>query len=136
MNIKLENIKCQYNPLRFKHWKSLHSGPIERVLDIKYSPHVKFLNEYIQTKKVPQNTSYHRMHMLYGKDNAWINDKVESFVNLYETIKTKGYNGSVILLPKPKHINKYNTGYEIWEGHHRCSICYVLNYDVIECKMF
>jgi hypothetical protein len=133
--IQINEIKCQYNPKRFDAWKSLHLGKIKNVLDIEHSPHVRFLKEYIDSGSVPKNSAYHKMHKLYGRNNIWINKKVITFIKLYNTIKTEGYNGSVELLKQPKHKNKYNNSFEIWEGHHRCSICFVLGYEEIECKI-
>ena len=129
--IPIDKIKAQYNPERFNHWKSLHKGPDYEVLNMNFSPHCRFLKEY---KNIyPKDTSYYKMHKLYGKSNSWINQKIDKFIALFETIKNNDYKNKITILDKPLIENNFNNSFEIFEGHHRVAICLTLNYENIPC---
>jgi len=126
-NLILEDIKAQYNPKRFKFWKSLHVGPEEHVLDLEYSPHYRFLVQYdVENEKLGKwckDTPYFKMHSLYGRDKLWIYAKISTFIELFESMKTTGFKGRISVVETPVHKNVYNSGYEIYEGHHRGASC-------------
>lgn len=126
-DVRLDLIKAQYNPDRFKFWKSLHVGPKKEVLNMLYSPHFKLLKGY--------NDPYIKMQILYGKNDKLINDKVNKLISLCCDILACGLKESIIVLNKPLVENKYNDSFEIFEGHHRLACCLFLNYDVIKCHI-
>ena len=136
--IKINELKCQFNPKRFELWKSLHEGPEYEVLDIEYSPHVRFLRKYeIIGDEIFNHitkTPYYKMHKLYGKTHEWTMDKIRNFLALYKDIKNKGFTGVIEILKKPMHRNPFNDGHEIYEGHHRISCCYILGYENISAQ--
>lgn len=137
-NIFLKSIKCQYHPKNFKHWKYLHEGPEDKVLEIKYSPHVRFLNFYTPNKNIKEikNTHYYKMHRSYGKSHKWTLIKINKFIELCKKIKKEGYDGSAVIFKTPMFKNSYNDSFEIYEGHHRLAICYFLNYEKVFCNLF
>lgn len=139
VDVKLSDLKMQYNPQRFSFLESLHRGPIHSVLDIKFSPHVKFLQQYVLNSTILQNniekTSYYKMQVLYGRNIKKINTKIKKFIATFEDIKKNGFKGSIQIFEKPMHANPYNDSFEIYEGHHRVSCCYVLHYDAIKAEI-
>ena len=136
--IKLEDIKAQYNPNRFNFWQSLHEGPEKEVLNMFYSPHYRFLKQHksfgIHLARV-NKTSYYKLQELYGRNDKWIKEKICKFLDLYNNIFDNGFKEPIIVVDKPIISNKYNSGLEIFEGHHRVACCYVLGYKDIECKI-
>ncbi len=136
-DININLIKAQYNPSRFKFWKSLHIGPKQEVLNIKYSPHYRLLKQYIEQNKNIRNTDYYKLQKLYGRNDKWIKNKINKFINLFEDIKKNGYdlNQRIIILNKPIVKNKYNNKYEIFEGHHRITCCLILKLEKIPCQI-
>lgn len=124
--LDVDEIKAQYNPERFRFWKSLHNGPKKEVLNMLYSPHYRFLKEYQQQINI-KNTSYYKLQKLYGRDHKWIKNKINKFIELFESIKNEGCREKIIILSKPLVINRYNNKYEIFEGHHRLSCFLILN---------
>lgn len=133
--IDINQIKAQYNPERFKFWKSLHKGPEEEVLNMVYSPHYRFLNQYIEQNKNTNKSSYYKLQKLYGRNNEWIQNKITKFTSLFNSIQNEGCKIKVILLNKPLVKNKYNNGFEIFEGHHRVACCLILGIRTITCKL-
>lgn len=126
--ISIDRIKAQYNPDRFMFWKSLYEGPKGEVLNMIYSPHCRLLRG--------KGVAYYKMHQLYGKNDRWIRDKIKKFINLFEEIKKDGgYRNNIIILKEPLVKNKYNNGFEIFEGHHRVACCLVLGVKEINCKI-
>lgn len=125
-NISLSKIKAQYNPERFKLWKSLHEGPEKEVLNMIYSPHYRFLKDR-------DNKSYYKLQRLYGRNNKWIQNKIDKFLDVFNDMKNDGMKGSIVIVEKPLVKNKYNNGFEIFEGHHRVACALVLNMEIISC---
>lgn len=137
INIDINQIKAQYNPDRFKFWKSLHKGPENEVLSMIYSPHYRLLKQYVEQNKNVKNiekTDYYKLQKLYGRNHKWIVNKINSFINLYNNILNEGYKNKIIVLDKSLVENQYNNGYEIFEGHHRVACCLILNMKKIRCK--
>ena len=112
--IPLENIQCQYNPDYENAWKMVTDG----TYSIKSSPHYQFLEGY--------EDAYIRMHKLYGKKDLWIVNKVNKFRGLLESIRNDRIKELPIILDKPIKKNCYNSGFEIYEGHHRLAIAVFL----------
>ena len=137
INIEIETKKlhAQYNPSRFKYWKSLHEGPKDEVLNMIHSPHYRFLKNYKEQNI--KTTSYYKLQKLYGRNDKWIRNKIDEFIIMYENIKTNGYeeDPKVIILRTPLVINDYNYSYEIFEGHHRVAICLFLGMKMITCEL-
>jgi len=130
-------LKAQYNPLRFKYWKSLHKGPENEVLNMFYSPHYRFLKNY--KEQTIEKTSYYKLQKLYGRNHKWIKNKIDQFITLFEDIKNNGYDPdkALIVLTHPIVQNPYNYSYEIFEGHHRVACCLFLDIEniLIELKI-
>jgi len=121
--VPIHEIKAQYNPTRFKYWKSLHEGEDEEVLNMLYSPHYRLL--------LGDDKAYFKMHRLYGKNDVWIEGKINKFVKLYKSISKDGIQEKVFILNRPLVSNKYNKGFEIFEGHHRIACCLTLGIEQI-----
>ena len=132
--VDVNKINAQYNPSRFKYWKSLHKGPENKVLNMLYSPHYRFLKQYKQQNI--KNTSYYKLQKLYGRDHKWIKNKIDKFINLFESIKNEGCKEKIIILSKPLVKNKYNDNLEIYEGHHRVACFLNLNIYKILCNLY
>jgi len=124
--INIEKIKAQYNPDRFKFWRFLHKGPDQEVLNMLYSPHYRFLKEYQEQINI-KNTTYYNLQKLYGRNDKWIINKINNFIELFESIKKYGCKEKITVLSKPLVENKYNNNFEIFEGHHRLSCLLILN---------
>lgn len=134
--INTNQIKAQYNPDRFKFWNSLHEGPSEEVLDMIYSPHYRFLEQYSKYYiDNIQNTPYYKLQKLYGRNDKWIKNKINKFIELFKSIKENGCKDDIIILRKPLVKNIYNNSFEIFEGHHRHSCCLILENKTIRCKI-
>ena len=125
--IDSSQIKAQYNPDRFKFWRSLHKGPREEVLNMLYSPHYRLLSG--------DDSAYYKMQKLYGRNDKWIKNKINNFTNLLDNIRMNGYNDAIIVLNKPLVKNKYNNGFELFEGHHRLACGLILNIEKIQCRV-
>jgi len=127
-SVELSLISAQYNPDRFKFWQLLHKGPNEEVLNMMHSPHYRFLTG--------EEIVYYKMHQLYGKNDGWIRGKIKKFISLFEEIKIDGgYKDKIIILKEPLVKNKYNSSFEIFEGHHRVACCLVLGIKEISCRI-
>lgn len=127
-NVYLDKIKAQYNPERFHLWKSLHDGPEKEVLNMFYSPHYKFLKDR-------DDRTYYKLQRLYGRDNKWIKAKVNKFLSVLESIKKEGFKESIVILETPLVKNRYNNGFEIFEGHHRISCSIFLGIKEVPCQI-
>lgn len=125
--VTLDKIKAQYNPERFHLWKSLHGGPEKEVLNMIYSPHYRFLKDR-------NDKSYYKLQRLYGRNNKWVQNKVNKFISVFDSIKNDGYEEKIIILSKPLIKNIYNSGFEIFEGHHRVACCLILGMKEIICR--
>jgi len=121
-------LKAQYNPERFHLWKSLHKGRDNEVLNMLYSPHYKFL-------KNRKDKSYYQLQKLFGRNNKWIKNKVNKFLGVFESIKNDGFKGSIMILETSIVKNEYNSGFEIFEGHHRVACVLILNIKEIQCQI-
>ena len=135
----LEDLAVQYNPDRFEVYKSLHSGPPGSVLDMKFSPHCRLLREYQKRgdriwSSIKQQ-DYYRMQRLFGKSGKSALAKAKRLIDLFEDIKGSGFNSRIIVSDKPAVANEYNSGYEIYTGHHRVACCIVLGFEAIPCQM-
>lgn len=123
--VSLDSVKAQYNPYRFKHWKILHEGPPEKVLDIAYSPHVRLLRDYEEKEDIWDDigtTAYYQMQRRYGRKHKWISEKIRGFIKLYHAlIKFPTFKGDshISVTQRPIRKNAYNKGFEVFEGHHR-----------------
>jgi hypothetical protein len=125
--IKTTDLRAQYNPERFHIWKSLHNGPPEDALVMKYSPHYRFLRGHEE--------AYWKLQRMYGRKPKWIENKIQKFRGVYENILKEGFQENVSALETPLVKNQYNKGLEIFEGHHRVAIALVLEMDVIPCEV-
>ena len=136
--ISIDDIKAQYNPNRFSMWQSLHDGPEKEVLNVFYSPHYIFLKQHkefgIHLARV-NKTAYYRLQRLYGRNDKWIKEKIYKFLDLFNSMCDDGYKEKIIVLDNPLVKNKYNKGFEIFEGHHRIACCLVLGMEKIPCKI-
>ncbi len=108
--ISLGQVKAQYNPERFHLWKSLH-------------------------KENRKDKSYRQLQRLYGRNNRWIDDKIKKFLDVFESIKNEGFKESIMIVERSLVTNKYNDGFEIFEGHHRVGCALVLNMKEIPCQI-
>lgn len=133
LSIEVGQIKAQYNPDKFKFWKSLHKGPIREVLNMSYSPHYRFLRQYIEQSVVIEKSPYYKLQKLYGRNDKWIRNKINKFINVFSSIRDSGYNNKIAVLSRPLVKNKYNNGFEIYEGHHRLACCLVLDMKEVPC---
>jgi hypothetical protein len=123
--IEINKIKAQYNPDRFKYWLSLHNGPYPDALNMKYSPHYRFLIEYEKNNNLDwRNTPYYQLQKLYGRKKDWIYEKIEKFLTIYGVLKNYGKVDPIQVVSKPFIPSVFNNSYEIFEGHHRTA-CYL-----------
>lgn len=125
--VDINQIKAQYNPDRFRYWQALHEGPEKEVLNMIYSPHYRLLTG--------GDGAYYRMQKLYGKNDKLIRKKIEGLRELFNSIKKDGYKANITILSKPLVRNKYNGGFEIFEGHHRLACCLALNMKELFCNL-
>lgn len=126
--VELSKIKAQYNPERFHLWKSLHKGPEMEALNMLYSPHYRFLKDR-------SDKAYHRLQRLYGRNDRWIKAKIEKFLGVLESIRKNGFTEKLVLVEKPLIENKYNKGFEIFEGHHRDACALILGMKTVPCQI-
>jgi len=137
--VNINQIKAQYNPDRFKFWKLVYEGHEKEILNMLYSPHYRFLDLYIKNKGEISNivceSSYYILQSFYGRSYEWIMDKIFNFINLFHDIYFDGYKDRIIILNKPLVQNKYNTGFEIFEGHHRVACCLAAGMMKMSCKL-
>jgi len=126
--VDISKIRAQYNPERFHLWKSLHKGPEIEALNMIFSPHYRFLKD--QSDK-----SYYKLQRMYGRNNKWIQEKIKKFLDVFESMKTEGLKKNVVIVEKPLIKNKYNQGFEIFEGHHRIACALVLEMELIQCEI-
>jgi len=50
-------------------------------------------------------------------------------------MKTEGIRKNVMIVEEPLIKNKYNQGFEIFEGHHRIACALVLEIESIQCEI-
>lgn len=122
-----KKLKAQYNPERVHMWRSLHKGPKKEVLNMRYSPHYKYLRGHKE--------AYRKLQRYYGRNNRWIKNKIHTFISVFESISKEGFKGSVVVLETPLVKNSYNQGFEIYEGHHRVACALVLGIEKISCEV-
>ena len=91
-----------------------------------YSPHLKLLNNH-------NDDSYFRLQKMFGRNKKWIAAKIEKFYGVCKSIKEEGILSSVQVLETPLVSNNFNSGYEIYEGHHRVSCAIYLGMKQIPC---
>ena len=118
IHIPIKEIKCQYNPDRYKYWKEACGESLE----IVNSPYW----EYLAYKKLDK---YNKLFRLYGRSEVWTTNNILKFQAMYNDIAEHGFNNKKdlpIVLDNPVVENKYNNGLEIWEGHRRLAICLYL----------
>lgn len=120
------DLKAQYNPERFHMWKSLHTANNKDYLNMLYSPHLKFLNDN-------NDDTYFRLQRLFGRNKKWIDEKIKKFLGVCQSIKEVGITDNIMVIQRPIVDNKFNTGYEIFEGHHRVSCALYLNIKSVQC---
>jgi len=120
-------LKAQYNPERFHIWLLLHRGPDEESFNMLYSPHFKYLKD--------RDKSYYKLQRLYGRNNKWIQDKIKKFLGVFESIKNEGFKESLMILEKPLVKNRFNDGFEIYEGHHRVACALILGIKKVPCRI-
>ena len=137
--LAISELYVQYNPERFEKYKSLHTGPLEKVLDMSASPHCRLLRDYqVERDRIWANIKkqdYYRMQRLFGKNHKAAVSKVARLVKLYESIRKNGFTSEIIVTTKPVIANEYNHGYEIYTGHHRVACCIALGMEDIPCKI-
>jgi glycosyltransferase involved in cell wall biosynthesis len=123
----VEQLHVQYNPDRFKKYKSLHKGPTGTVLDMHASPHCRLLEAYERDgNEIFSNIKkhdYYKMQRYYGKSHRAAVSKTKRLVELYENMKNAGFNTSIVVVDKPIIENEYNSDCEIYTGHHRVACC-------------
>jgi len=137
--LAISELRAQYNPERFGYWKSLHKGCPETVLDMNDSPHCRMLANYEANKKKflanMTKNDYYRMQRLFGKRHKRAISKVTRLVKLYESIRKEGFASDIIVVTKPVIANKYNHGYEIYDGHHRVACCINLGIKLVPSRI-
>lgn len=129
---------AQHNPDRFEKWKALHIGPGSRVLEIEFSPHVRFLREVLDkgadaVLSTIGDSAYYRMHRSYGKTRSWTMAKVKGFIKLLDSVQRQGIKEPVQVLLTPGAPTSLipPEGYEIYEGHYRSAVGCVLNMEIL-----
>jgi len=137
--LPIEKLHVQYNPDRFEKYKSLHNGPLDTVLDMNTSPHCRLLKDYEKNGgriwSGIKKCAYYKMQRLYGKNHRSAVSKVEKFIELYENIKSVGFDSDIIVVNKPIIENKHNSDYEIYTGHHRVACCISLGMKSVPSKV-
>jgi len=120
-------LKAQYNPERFHMWVSLHNGPKGKEFDMKYSPHYRFLRGHEE--------AYWQLQRMYGRNDKWIKNKINKFMEIFNSVSKNGFIENISALEIPLVENIYNTGFEIYEGHHRVAISLVLGLGSVPCEI-
>lgn len=132
-DIKSGALHFQYVPGRFI--REIYGADEETKLLIHNSPHYSFLKEYQKTgKKVLDNkTNYYIMHSRWGRSDKFIHGKASRFLAMYEHVKKSGPIGRIYVVKEPLYERTFDSGYEIYDGHHRASIYAVLGHKIIKC---
>jgi len=132
IKLPIASLSAQYNPDRFKYYKaSVSASP---VLSIVNSSHCAMLVQYklgVDVLSSPKKYNYYQMQKKY-QNSKHAFKRTCDLVELYEDIKKNGLIDPILILEKPLIANSYNNSYEIYEGHHRASCCYVLGLKYIE----
>ena len=126
--LSLDDIYCEFNPDRFKYWRATFKQKFDEssVLWIGNSPHCDFLRK----ERTPiYRTRYYNLMKMYGRSDDWITRKCDRFQWLYEDIQKNGIGNNPIILDRPIAENQFNSGFQIYEGHHRCAIACVLGFN-------
>jgi len=138
-SMAIGQLHVQYNPERFGQYKYLHKGRPETVLDMSDSPHCRMLADYEANKKEflanMTKNDYYRMQRLFGKSHKAAISKVTRLVRLYESIGKDGFTSEIIVVTKPVIANEYNSGYEIYTGHHRVACCINLGIKLVPSRI-
>ncbi|KKK50953.1 hypothetical protein LCGC14_3119870, partial [marine sediment metagenome] len=92
--ISVTSLKVQHNPERVHLYKQLHEGLSESVFDILYSPHIRLLKQYLD-QPIPSDydliqTSYYKMHMLYGKSDITALQACKKYLDPSKDIQKNG----------------------------------------------
>lgn len=134
-DIRYDELHFQYFPSRFI--REVYGGNEEDKLLICNSPHYSFLKGYQEIgKKVLDNkTNYHIMQSRWGRSDKWIHGKAGRFITMYEHIKNNGPISRVSVVEEPLYERVFDSGYEIYDGHHRATIYVVLGYEIIKCRV-
>ncbi len=127
-DIKISNLSAQYNSSRFKKYRKVTSSSGNDFLKVGNMPHVEFLKLYQAgaSTQVLSGTPYYIMLKKYGHKSKWIRSKMNSFIKLFEQLKEGKLKSPITVVEKPIIKNKYNDGYEIYEGHHRTACYFVM----------
>lgn len=142
-NVKCETIKTRelsFIPfLEFffeknSNWsvkKSMHFYLYDKYVKNSMPDNLQDLDYYQWHKSLYEHGSKYRSH-------NWIIDKIKSSIFILDSIKQKGFqdynlDNLPIVLKKPLIYTRYNidhkiNGYEIFDGHHRCSALLALGY--------
>ena len=117
------------------------------------SPHVHFLKLYqkhgdnfkeLWKSRYVQQFLYWRRIGFHHRDDKYIKSKIRRVVNLYNSIKRHGYikKHRISALSESIWASRYGGknvflgDYEIWHGHHRSAVCYVLGIKEVPCILF
>ena len=133
-DIKLKELHFQYFPSRFI--REVYGSDGNMML-VKNSPHCDFLIQYEKVGKevYKANTNYYKMQKAWGRDERYILKKMKKLTGLYDSIKKNGLKVKVQVLEEPLYKRVFDDGYEIYDGHHRASVCFILGYKKIKCEV-
>ena len=134
-DIEYDKLHFQYFPGRFI--REVYGGNEEDKLLIKNSPHYNLLKQYqkIGREVLDIHTNYYKMQSRWGRADKWIHGKTSRFLTMYDHIKNKGPIGRVSVVEEPLYERVFDSGYEIYDGHHRVSVYVALDYEIIKCKI-
>lgn len=131
--IDLKDIYFQYVPKRFE--AAFKTVPSEKTLHISQLPHCDLLRKYMKSKSIDLlDTDYYKMHESWGRPVGYIQGKITKFITLFESISKNGLKVPILVSKKPMY-KKFHNGCEIYEGHHRASIYFVLGHKSIKSKI-
>jgi hypothetical protein len=132
--IAVDELHFQYFPGRFI--RDLYGSDGNMML-VKNSPHYSFLQKYdeIGDDVLKFHTDYYKMHNAWGRDDRFIHAKTSKFINLYKLIKKDKFNKRIMVVENPLYERVFDSGYEIYDGHHRASIYAFLGQKEIDCQV-
>jgi hypothetical protein len=131
--IDLKNIYFQYVPERFE--MAFKVIPSEETLRLSQLPHCDLLKRYMESKSANLlDTDYYKMHESWGRKRNYIKKKINKFIELFNDISKNGLRVPIFVSEEPLY-KKFHDGYEIYEGHHRASIWFVLGHKSIKTKI-
>lgn len=133
-DISFDELHFQYFPSRFIREVYGDDG---NMMLVKNSPHCDFLKQYekIGEEVYKNNTNYYKMQKGWGRDEKYILKKMKKLVGLYNDIKKDGLKVKIRALEAPLYSKVFDSGYEIYDGHHRASVCCILGYKTIACEV-